>query len=67
MDTDLNPKDKVQWLSKLGIRGLDYRVLELFLYIVAIKHLNQCLERPYKVLKKGIKAYKKMQFQQTIL
>ena len=40
MDTNFNPKDKVQWLFRLGIRGLDYRVLELFLYIVAIKYLN---------------------------
>ena len=60
MDTDFNPKDKVQWLFKLGICGLDYRVLGLFLYIVAIKHLNQCLRRPYKAFKKGIKAYKKI-------
>ena len=64
MDTDPNPKDKVQWLSKLGIRGLDYGVLGLFLYIIAIEHLNQYLGRPYKALGKGIKAYKKMQFQQ---
>ena len=60
MDTDFNPKDKVQWLFKLGIRGLDYRVLKLFLYIVTIKHLNQCLGRPYKAFKKGIKANKKI-------
>ena len=67
MDTDFNPKDKAQWLFRLGIYGLDYGVLGLFLYIVAIKHLNQCLRRPYKALKKGMEAYKKMQFQQTIL
>ena len=60
MDTDPNPKNKVQQLFKLGIYGLDYRVLELFLYIIAIKYLNQCLRRPYKALKKGIEAYKKM-------
>ena len=60
MDTNPNPKDKVQWLFKLGIRGLDYKVLGLFLYIVAIKHFNQYLGRPYKALKKGIKAYKKI-------
>ena len=60
MDTDPNPKDKVQWLFRLGIRGLDYGVLELFLYIVTIKRLNQCLKRPYKAFKKGIKAYKKI-------
>ena len=40
MDTDPNPKNEVQWLFKLDIRGLDYRVWGLFLYIVAIKHLN---------------------------
>ena len=42
MDTNPTPapKDKVQWLFKLGICGLDYGVLGLFLYIVAIKHLN---------------------------
>ena len=40
MDTDPNPKDKAQWLFKLGIYGLDYRVLGLFLYIIAIEHLN---------------------------
>ena len=62
MDTDLNPKDEVQWLFKLGIRGLDYRVLELFLYIVAIEYLDQYLGRPCKALKKGIEDYKKMQF-----
>ena len=60
MDTDPNPKDKVQWLFRLGIRGLDYRVLGLFLYIVTIEHFDQCLERPYKALRKGIEAYKKM-------
>ena len=63
MDTNPNPEDKVQWLFKLGIRGLDYRVLGLFLYIVAIKYLNQCLGRLYKALKNGKEAYKKMQFQ----
>ena len=63
MDTDFNPKDKVQWLFKLGICGLDYRVLGLFLYIVAIKYLNQYLERPCKALRKGMEVYKKMQFQ----
>ena len=67
MDTNPAPKDKVQWLFRLGIRGLDYKVLGLFLYIVAIKHLNQYLGRPYKALEKGMEAYKKMQFQQTIL
>ena len=67
MDTDPNPKDEVQWLFRLGIRGLDYRVLGLFLYIVAIEHLDQYLKRPYKALKKGIEVYKKIQFQQTIL
>ena len=40
MDTDPNPKDKVQWLFRLGICGLDYKVLGLFLYIVAVKGLN---------------------------
>ena len=60
MDTDPNPKDEVQQLFRLGIRGLDYRVLGLFLYIVVIKHLNQCLERPYKALRKGMEVYKKM-------
>ena len=63
MDTDPNPKDKVQWLFRLGIRGLDYRVLGLFLYIVAIEYLDQCLGRPYKALRKGMEAYRKMQFQ----
>ena len=60
MDTNPNPKDKVQWLFKLGICGLDYRVLRLFLYIIVIEHLNQYLKRPYKALKKGMEAYKKM-------
>ena len=60
MDTDPNSKDKVQWLFKLSIRGLDYGVLGLFLYIVAIEHLDQCLEKPYKVLRNSIEAYKKM-------
>ena len=60
MDTNPNPKDKVQWLFKLGICNLNYGVLGLFLYIIVIKYLNQYLERPYKALKKGIKAYKKM-------
>ena len=60
MDTNPNPKDKVQWLFKLGIYNLDYRVLGLFLYIIAIKYLNQCLERLYKIFGKGIKAYKKI-------
>ena len=60
MDTDPNPKNKAQWLFRLGIRGLDYRVLGLFLYIIAIEHLDQCLGRPYKALRKGIEAYKKM-------
>ena len=60
MDTDFNPKDKVQWLFKLGIRGLDYGVLGLFLYIVVIKYLNQCLGRPCKALKKGMEVYKKI-------
>ena len=60
MNTNPNPKDRVQWLFKLGIYGLDYRTLGLFLYIIAIKYLNQCLKRPYKALKKGIEAYKKM-------
>ena len=46
----------------LSICGLDYRVLGLFLYIIAIKHLNQYLERPYKALRKGMEAYKKIQF-----
>ena len=36
MDTDPNPKDKVQQLFRLGIRGLNYRVLGLFLYIIAL-------------------------------
>ena len=61
---DINPtpasKDEVQWLFRLGIYGLDYRVLELFLYIIAIKHLNQYLGRPYKAFKKGIEAHRKM-------
>ena len=60
MDTDPNPKDKVQQLFRLGIRGLDYRVLGLFLYIIAIEYLNQYLRRPYKVFKKGMEAYKKI-------
>ena len=60
MDINPTPKDKVQWLSKLGIRGLDYGVLGLFLYIIAIEHLNQYLGRPYKALKKGIEAYRKI-------
>ena len=60
MDTDPNPKDEVQQLFRLGIRGLDYGVLGLFLYIVAIKHLDQCLGRPYKALEKGMEAYKKI-------
>ena len=60
MDTDFNPEDKVQWLFKLDICGLDYRVLGLFLYIVAIKYFNQCLGRSYKALKKGMEAYKKI-------
>ena len=60
MDTNPNPEDEVQQLFKLGIRGLDYGVLELFLYIVVIKYLDQCLGRPYKALRKGIKAYKKI-------
>ena len=60
MDTNPNPKDKVQWLFRLGIYGLDYKVLGLFLYIIAIKYLNQCLGRPYKAFKKGMEAYKKM-------
>ena len=60
MDTDPNPKDKVQWLFRLGIYGLNYRVLGLFLYIIPIKYLNQYLKRPYKALRKGIKAYKKI-------
>ena len=69
MDTNPapTPKDKAQQLFKLGIYSLDYRVLGLFLYIVAIKYFNQYLRRPYKALKKGIKAYKKIQFQQTVL
>ena len=40
MDTNPNLKDKVQWLFKLGIYSLNYRVLELFLYIIAIEHFN---------------------------
>ena len=60
MDTDSNSEDKAQWLFRLGIRGLDYGVLELFLYIIVIKHLNQYLGRPYKALKKGVEAYKKI-------
>ena len=60
MDTNPNPKDEVQWLFKLGIYGLDYGVLGLFLYIVAIKYLDQCLGRLYKALKEGMEAYKKM-------
>ena len=62
MDTNPapTPEDKAQWLFRLGIYSLNYRVLGLFLYIVTIKHLNQCLERPYKTLRKGIKAYRKM-------
>ena len=60
MYTDPNSKNKAQQLSKLGIRGLDYGVLELFLYIIVIKHLNQYLGRPYKALKKGMEAYKKI-------
>ena len=67
MDTDPNPKDKIQWLFRLGIHGLHYRVLGLFLYIVVIKYLDQCLERPCKAFKKGMEVNKKMQFQQTIL
>ena len=63
MNTDFNPKDKVQWLFKLGIRGLDYGVLGLFLYIVVIKYLDQYLGRPYKAFRNGIEVYKKMQFQ----
>ena len=43
---------------KLSIRGLNYKVLGLFLYIVAIKYFNQCLKRPYKAFKKGLKTYK---------
>ena len=62
MDTNPTPtpKNKAQQLFRLGIYSLDYRVLKLFLYIVAIKHLDQYLKRPYKALKKGIKAYKKI-------
>ena len=60
MDTNPAPKDKVQWLFRLGICGLDYRVLRLFLYIVVIEHLDQCLERPCKAFKKGIEAYRKI-------
>ena len=40
MDTDPNSKDKVQQLFKLSICGLDYGVLGLFLYIVAIEHFD---------------------------
>ena len=40
INTDFNPKDKVEWLFRLGIYGLNYRVLGLFLYIIAIKYLN---------------------------
>ena len=60
MDTNPTSKDKAQWLFKLSICGLDYGVLGLFLYIIIIKHFNQYLRRPYKALKKGIKAYKKI-------
>ena len=60
MDNNSNPEDKAQWLFRLGIYGLDYGVLKLFLYIVVIKYLNQSLGRPYKALKKGIEAYKKI-------
>ena len=63
MDTNPAFKNKAQWLFRLGICGLDYRVLGLFLYIIAIKYFNQCLERPYKAFKKGIEAYRKIQFQ----
>ena len=42
MDTNPTPalKDEVQWLFRLGICGLDYGVLGLFLYIITIKHFN---------------------------
>ena len=60
MDTNPNSKNKVQWLFKLGIHGLDYRVLGLFLYIVAIEHLDQYLGRPYKAFRKSMEAYKKI-------
>ena len=60
MDTDPNLKDKVQWLFRLGIYGLNYRVLGLFLYIIAVEYLNQCLGRLYKALKEGMEAYKKI-------
>ena len=60
MDTNPNPKDKVQWLFKLGICGLNYGVLGLFLYIVVIKHFDHCLKRPYKALRKGMEANKKI-------
>ena len=60
MDTNPNPKDKVQWLFRLGICGLDYGVLELFLYIVVIEYFDQCLGRPYKAFKKGMEVYKKI-------
>ena len=60
MDTDPNSKDEVQWLFRLGICGLDYGVLGLFLYIVAIKHFDQCLGRFCKAFRKGMEAYKKM-------
>ena len=40
MDTNPNPKNEVKWLFKLGICGLDYRVLGLFLYIIAIKYFD---------------------------
>ena len=43
---------------RLGIYGLDYRVLELFLYIVAVEYFDQCLGRPYKALRKGMEAYR---------
>ena len=60
MDTDPNPKNKVQWLFRLGIYSLNYKVLGLFLYIVAIEYLDQYLGRPYKALKKGMEAYRKV-------
>ena len=60
MDTDPNPKNKIQQFFKLGIYGLNYRVLGLFLYIVVIEYLDQCLRRPCKAFKKGMEAHKKI-------
>ena len=51
MDTNPNPKDKVQQLFRLGIYSLDFQ--DLFLYIVVFKDLNQVLRKALKGFQKG--------------